>query len=736
MWKDYSWSYIKNNRASSLSVTVAAFISALLLSLLCSLFYNFWHYDIEGFKLKEGAWQARITGEMDAKDMALIQNFANVDQALVNEELSVKEATVVDIYFKNMRTIFDDMPQIAENVGLEPDAITYHYTLLNMYLIRDPDDPAPRMIFPLNLGITIMACFSLVMIIHNSFAVSMNARIHQFGIFSSVGATPRQIRTCLLQEAASLCAIPIAAGNLLGIALSMGVMELTNTIAKDVDGRHEAVWVYHPLVFVFTLAITIITVWISAWLPARKMSRLTPLEAIKNTGELQLKRKKSSPILNLLFGTKGELAGNALKAQKKALRTATLSLLFSFLAFTLMQCFFTLSKISQRMTYYEKYQDAWDIMVTLKDTQIESFEETDELQRLTGVQSGVVYQRAKAKRILTQEEISEDLTALNGMRNAPEKYVTDLGDEWLVSAPIVILDDASFQAYCEQIGVTPRLDGAVILNQIRDSTNSDFRNTEYFSYVKENQSTSVLRQSVQEEITAEIPVISYTREVPLLREEYATLDYYELVHFLPLSVWKEIKGQIGGEQEDSYIRILADENVTLEELTALQEEVGKIVDGKYEVESENRIQDKKSNDQMIQGMMLIIGGFCVLLAVIGIGNVFSNTLGFVRQRRREFARYMSVGLTPGDMKKMFCIEALVLAGRPVLITLPLTVTAVGLMIKASYLDPMIFIREAPVMPIFIFFLAVFGFVALAYGISWKRVARISLTDALRDDTMM
>ncbi len=205
----------------------------------------------------------------------------------------------------------------------------------------------------------------------------------------------------------------------------------------------------------------------------------------------------------------------------------------------------------------------------------------------------------------------------------------------MVSAPIVILDDASFQAYCEQIGVTPRLDGAVILNQIRDSTNPDFRNTEYFSYVKENQSTSVLRQSGQEEITAEIPVISYTREVPLLREEYATLDYYELVHFLPLSVWKEIKGQIGGEQEDSYIRILADENVTLEELTALQEEVGKIVDGKYEVESENRIQDKKSNDQMIQGMMLIIGGFCVLLAVIGIGNVFSNTLGFVRQRRRN-----------------------------------------------------------------------------------------------------
>lgn len=736
MWKDYSRSYIKNNRASSISLRVAAFISALLLSLTCSLFYNFWQYDIEGFKLKEGDWQARLTGEIDTADISLIQQFANVDKAVVNEELSRGQARVVDIYFDNMRTIFKDMPQIAKRVGLEPEAVTYHYTLLNMYLIRDPNDPAPRMIFPFFLGITIMACFSLVMIIHNAFAVSMNARIHQFGIFSSIGATPRQIRTCLLQEAASLCAVPVAGGDLLGIGISMGVMELTNVIAKEAAGRHEAVWSYHPLVFVFTLIITVLTVWTSAWLPARKLSRLTPLEAIKNTGELQLKRKKNSCILTFLFGTKGELAGNALKAQKKALRTATLSLLFSFLAFTLMQCFFTLSKISQRMTYYEKYQNAWDIMVTLKGTQIGSFKETDALQGLTGVESAVVYQKAEAKRILKEEEVSRELAALNGMQNAPEKYVTDWGEDWLVNAPLVILDDASFLAYCEQIGVTPRLDGAVILNQIRDSTNPNFRNSDYFPYVKENQDTSILRQSGREDITAEIPVISYTREVPLLREEYATLDYYELVHFLPLSVWKEIKGQIGGAQEDSYIRILAEGNRTLEELTAIQEKVGKIVDGKYGAESENRIQDKITNDKMIQGMMLIMGGFCVLLAVIGIGNVFSNTLGFVRQRRREFARYMSVGLTPGDMKKMFCIEALVIAGRPVLITLPLTVAAVGIMIKTSYLEPMIFIREAPVIPILIFILAVFGFVSLAYCLSWRRVARVSLTDALRDDTMI
>lgn len=318
------------------------------------------------------------------------------------------------------------------------------------------------------------------MIIHNSFAVSMHARIHQFGIFSSIGATPKQIRTCLLQEAAVLCFIPIIAGNLLGIVISVWVIGQINVLVGSVAGRYEAIWRYHPLVLVITLVVTILTIWISAWLPARKMSKLTPLQAIKNTGD-------------------------------------------------------------------------------------------------------------------------------------------------------------------------------------------------------------------------------------------------ELVHFLPVSLWKEIKGQIGGTEED---------------LNILQEEIQEIVNPNYEILSENRIQDKINNDNMSRGMMMISGGFCVLLAMIGIGNVFSNTLGFVCQRKREFARYMSIGLTSEGLRKLFCIEALVIAGRPVLITLPLTVLISVFMIKLSYLEPIIFIREAPVIPILAFLLAIACFVALAYYLSWKRVAKVNLTDALRDDTMI
>ena len=737
MWKDYSSGYIKNNRSSGMSVMIAAFISALLLSLLLGLFYNAWKYQIESIEQEEGGWQSRIVGEFSQEDMESIKNFANVKDVVISEKGAQIPEPMIDIYFDDMGAVLDDTMQIAKVLGVSSKNVIYNHELLAMYMIRDPQDTAPRLLFPLFILITGLASFSLIIVIHNSFAVSMNARIHQFGIFSSIGATPKQIRACLLQEAAALCILPILIGNLLGILISMGIIHMVNgLLGSDVAGRHEAVFGYHPLVLAATLLLTVATIWISAWMPARKLSRLTPLEAIKNTGELQLKRKKKSPLLTCLFGLEGELAGGALKAQKRALRTASLSLIFSFLAFTIMQSFFALSGISTRETYFERYQGVWDIMVTVKDTDVDSFSEAQKLQEISGIRSAIVYQKAMAKRIIAEDEISEDMKSFGGFAVAGDNYVRKTDGGWLVNVPIVILDDASFLAYCEQIGITPQLNGAVIWNQIRDVTNPDFRHPRYMPYVKGENAVSILRQSGKEEMTAEVPVLSYTEKVPVLREEYATLDYYELVHFIPVSLWKEIKGQIGGGKEDAYICMLGRENVTAGELDALQRQVDSLIAGNYKTESENRIQEAEANDKQIQGMMTIFGGFCVLLAVIGVGNVFSNTLGFVRQRKREFARYMSVGMTQGEIKKMFRVEALTIAGRPILITLPLAVITVGYLLKISYVEAGTFLAEAPVIPIMIFMLAIWGIVAFAYYLGWRNIRKINLAEVLRDDTMM
>ncbi len=751
MWKDYSWSSLKNNRASNLSVVIAAFISALLLSLLCGLFYNMWKYEIERLTLEEGGWHSRLEGDLDQEDIERIRNFAGIKEVAVTEGKGQGGGTTAELYFDHMRDVYGNTPRVAALAGISPETVAYHHELLAMYLVRDPEDPAPRLIFPLFLVIMAMASVSLIAIIHNAFAVSMNERTHQFGIFSSIGATPAQIRACLLQEAAMVCTLPVLAGNLLSIVLIKFLLKLINVfLGKGIPGRHETVFAYHPLVLGLSCLVTVITIWVSAWLPARRLSRLTPLEVIKYSAEPELKRRKSSPVLRLFFGMEGELAGNALKARKKALRTANLSLVCSFLAFTLMLCFFTLSEISTEETYFKRYEDVWDIMVTVKGAQVDSFEETRRIRELEGVKNVIVYQKAGAKRLVREEEISEEMRAFGGFDQAYGQEVERTDEGWLVNAPLVILDDDSFLAYCRQIGAEPGLDGAVIRNQIQDVSDPDFRHRKSGPYLKGEKTTSLLRLAGGKEVSgaalapgghrgeraAKIPVLSYAAQVPALREEYGTRDCYELVHILPASLWKEIRGQAGEGEEEIYVRVLAKDQASAEELNRLEEEIVGIVGNVYRTESENRMEEKTLNDRQIRGMMTIFGGFCVLLAVIGMGNVFSNTLGFVRQRRREFARYLSVGLTPAGIRKMFWIEALVIGLRPVLITLPLSTATVWYLLKMSWMEWPVFWSRAPFVPVAEFLAAVWAAVALAYYLGWRGVKTISLAGALGDDRMM
>lgn len=137
MWKDYSIGFIKKNRASSVSVLVAAFISALFLSLLCGLFYNFWNYEIESVVLEEGNWQGRISGALEEDELSEIENFANVKTAAINEDLSDEQTLVVDICFDDMRAVYQDMPLVR--TGMHRNAISTKVFTIQRYLhnIRD-----------------------------------------------------------------------------------------------------------------------------------------------------------------------------------------------------------------------------------------------------------------------------------------------------------------------------------------------------------------------------------------------------------------------------------------------------------------------------------------------------------------------------------------------------------------------------------------------------------------------
>ena len=104
MWKDYSSSYIKSNRASSISVIAASLIATLFLSLICTLFFNFWTYETDVIIAAEGNWHGRIAASADVMEITKIQNFPNVESAIINNDLSDEQMVTVDIVFHNQKT--------------------------------------------------------------------------------------------------------------------------------------------------------------------------------------------------------------------------------------------------------------------------------------------------------------------------------------------------------------------------------------------------------------------------------------------------------------------------------------------------------------------------------------------------------------------------------------------------------------------------------------------------------
>lgn len=637
MWKEYSIGYVKHNRSGSISIMVSALISALFLSLLGSLFFNFGAYE---------------------KERAILEN--------------------------NME-------------ALEPTLLTA-FTCMVLFLVS----------------------LSLILIIHNAFALSMHARIHQFGIFSSIGATPGQILACLLQEAAILCTGPIFVGTLLGHGMSFGIIKVMNLLARDVAGRHEAVWRFDLGSFMLTIVAAGITVLASAWIPARKLSKMTPLEAIRNPGVVSLKKKT---------------------------RTATVSLTLSFLGFSLMLSFFTLATISTNYTYFEKYQDAWDLMVATQENgkgEILS-DVVEQMREIQGVEDCMLYQKEPFICELQENQISDEVNSLGGLGAFAGEGVTEKDENWQVKSVAIVLDDTGFENYCRQLGVEPSFEKTIVYNQIWDSEHSNFRYRMFIPYVKQEMGTISLKRSREDAQSVEIPVLAYTEKLPNLREGY---EDYALVQIMSVSLWNSISGQISKqtdvdkiEADNCYIRILAKQDKNRDQMQKLEMEVSAIMEQIKQTEQftftlENRLEEKETNDSLIWGYQIVLGGFCIILAAIGISNVFTNTLGMVQQRKRELAQYMSVGMTPKQMRNMFGREVLIITGKPILIMLPITTVCVAFMIRASYLNPWEFIIRAPFIPIFLFAGIVFFFVTFAYYLGAKKIKTCSLSQMLRDDTLL
>ncbi len=736
MWREYSLNSIKSNRAAGASIAVAALIASVLLSLTTGVFYNIWADEVNAIALEEGDWQAKLSGSLTEEGLEIIRRHPNVRAAVPGE--ATGGAQTVFVYLANPRTVYQDLPKIAAEIGPVGDGktpeIQYHSELLSLWLIFSPErGEGPPPVLVAYLAIALTACAALVMIIHNAFQVSMDARIRQLGILKSVGATPRQIRSALVFEALALCLVPVILGTAAGAGLTYGFMAFIRSVVNPVRAR-EVAFRYRSSVALAALALSGLTVWLSALIPARRISRLSPLEALRYGADRPAKKMRRFRIASAFLGIEGELARKSMHGRRRAFRTAILSLTLASLVFFSFVNLEAISGISTKYTYFERYKDRWDLMLTMDGA--EGGEAlAAEIRKIEGVSSCVAFRSISASAWLTWDMLSPELTALGGPDALEDAGIRRENGRYRVKTPILVLDDESFAAYRRDAGTGAETGDAprvVAVNAIWDSVHSNRRDRKMIPFLGEARGLVLglypAGGDARDSGGLPVQIAAYARAEPEIRQEF---DNFSLPLIMAESAWRPFVDRFKSGAVSYNIRVAAPDTVP-----AVEGRIEALLPEGAEYALENRLQTEAYNVSVRNALKLVVGALAALLALIGLGGVFSCALGLIHQRRREFARYIALGLTPGGVRKVLISEAAIVALKPLLISLLVNVPIVWAALNVSLIPASDFFAGMPLMPVAAFAAAVILSVGLAYFVGGKKLCAQDLAGILKDETMV
>lgn len=240
-----------------------------------------------------------------------------------------------DIYvrFSSVNKARDKAEKIAKNIGLSEENIQYNDDLLELSA-QSPSKALNNALVQILIFIIALVIVATVAVIYNSFNISVLERISQFGLLRSVGSTPKQIRDMVFKEATLLSAIGIPIGLFCGVLAMKIVLYIISLIKFDFVADLEIV--ISPIVFLISSILGLVTVYLSAYGPAKKAGKISPLDAVRNTGGFKketFKKVKSSKLIKKLFGMEGELAYKNLRRNRKRFVITVFSMVISIVLF-------------------------------------------------------------------------------------------------------------------------------------------------------------------------------------------------------------------------------------------------------------------------------------------------------------------------------------------------------------------------------------------------------------------
>ena len=367
-----------------------------------------------------------------------------IDESMIGANETVNASVVLK---KVKSSLYTHAEELAKKNQIQIDKIQFNNNLLRYYGVTNNDNLSST-IYSLSAVIMGIIIIGAVSLIYNAFAISVSERSRHLGMLSSVGATKRQKRNSVLFEAAIIGLISIP----LGIIGGLGGMGITfwfinPLIQGALRGAPKLTVSVTPLSILMACVISMMTIFISAYLPARKASKISAIDAIRQTADVKLTGKavKTSKFMRKLFGIEAEIGLKNLKRNKRRYQATVFSLVISIVLF-LAVSFFT-ANLTKSL---ELSQDGvnFDIQVSMDG---EYTETVDQLMKSIASLDNVteyslmrdltlnswINQESMAKEL--HEQVNKDKSML---KNGKYRYDINLH----------ALNEENLQAYADKIG--------------------------------------------------------------------------------------------------------------------------------------------------------------------------------------------------------------------------------------------------------------------------------------------
>ena len=209
----------------------------------------------------------------------------------MDNENDINTANISVLYsnLKDFQKKTEDIKSVIEkNIG---SSVTVSYNSSLIDYEGGVSDTTMASLYSVGAVVIVIIILSSVFVIRNSFSISVSEKTKQYGMLSSIGATKKQIKKSVLYEGFYIGIIGIPLGILCGILAVVILLQVVNVLLGD-SLNEKCVFSIPILAIIASIVISAITIYLSCILPARRASKISPIEAIRGNDDIKIKAKK------------------------------------------------------------------------------------------------------------------------------------------------------------------------------------------------------------------------------------------------------------------------------------------------------------------------------------------------------------------------------------------------------------------------------------------------------------